>query len=137
MSRPAAVCPSGHVQPRLPRQEGCGFTLVEVLVALAIVATALAAGLRAAGAVTDNTARLADVSAAQWCADNQLAELRLGKRFPGTGDSEFSCEQLGRRYRGEMRVRPTPNPNFRRVDAAVFLEDGRALLTVSTVVGRY
>jgi general secretion pathway protein I len=112
------------------------FTLVEVLVALAVVAIALSAGLRAAGSVTDNAARLADVSAAQWCADNQLAELRLGKRFPGTGDSEFACEQLGRRYKGELRVRPTPNPNFRRVDAAVAQEDGRPLVTVSTIVGR-
>ncbi|MEN9418240.1 MAG: hypothetical protein RI988_1860 [Pseudomonadota bacterium] len=133
--------PAVHLSSRVlaapPHSAGHGFTLVEVLVALAIVATALAAGLRAAGAVTDNTARLADVSAAQWCADNQLAELRLGKRFPGTGDTEFACEQLGRRYRGELRVRPTPNPNFRRVDATVSLEDGRALLTVSTVVGRY
>lgn len=115
---------------------GRAFTLVEVLVALAIVAVTLAAGLRAAGAVIDNAARLADVSAAQWCADNQLAELRLGKRFPGTGDSEFACEQLGRRYKGELRVRPTPNPNFRRVDAAVMHEDGRPLVTVSTIVGR-
>lgn len=115
---------------------GRAFTLVEVLVALAIVAVTLAAGLRAAGSVIDNAARLADVSAAQWCADNQLAELRLGKRFPGTGDTEFACEQLGRRYKGELRVRPTPNPNFRRVDAAVTQEDGRPLVTVSTIVGR-
>ncbi len=113
-----------------------GFTLVEVLVALAVVAIALSAGLRAAGSVTDNAARLSEVSASQWCADNQLVELRLGKRFPGTGDSEFTCEQLGRRYRGELRVRPTPNPSFRRVDAAVSNEDGRPLVTVSTIVGR-
>jgi len=115
---------------------GCGFTLVEVLVALAVVAIALSAGLRAAGSVTDNAARLADVSAAQWCADNQLSELRLGKRFPGTGDTEFACEQLGRRLRGELRVRPTPNPNFRRVDASVAREDGQPLVTVSTVLAR-
>ena len=113
-----------------------GFTLVEVLVALAVVACTLSAGLRAAGSVIDNAARLADISAAQWCADNQLAEQRLARRFPGTGDSEFACEQLGRRYKGELRVRPTPNPNFRRVDAAVSSEDGRPLVTVSTVVGR-
>lgn len=129
--RRAAGQPAAAGPRRLP-----GFTLVEVLVALAVVAVALSAGLRAAGSVTDNAGRLADVSAAQWCADNQLVELRLGRRFPGTGDSEFTCEQIGRRFRGEMRVRPTPNPNFRRVDAAVSLEDGRPLVTVSTVVGR-
>ena len=47
-----------------------GFTLLEVLVALAVVAITLAAGLRAAGVVGDNAQRLADVVAAQWCADN-------------------------------------------------------------------
>ena len=114
-----------------------GLTLIEVLVALAVVAITLATGLKAAGALTANAQRVVDVTAAQWCAENQLIALKLSRQFPGVGDSDFSCEQLGRRYRGEMRVRPTPNPNFRRVDAAVFLEDGRALLTVSTVVGRY
>ena len=130
------MIPLPHRHPPTALGHARAFTLVEVLVALAVVAIALSAGLRAAGSVTDNAARLADVSAAQWCADNQLTELRLGRRFPGTGDSEFACEQLGRRYKGEMRVRPTPNPNFRRVDAAVMHEDGRPLVTVSTVLGR-
>jgi len=54
-----------------------GFTLIEVLVALAIVAVTLGAGIKAAGSLTNNTQRLADVTAAQWCADNQLTGLRL------------------------------------------------------------
>jgi general secretion pathway protein I len=114
-----------------------GFTLIEVLVALAIVAVALGAGIKAAGALTNNAQRLADVSAAQWCADNQLANLKLARQFPGIGDSEFACEQLGRNYRGQLRVRPTPNPNFRRVDAQVSDEDKQPLLTLSTVLPRY
>jgi general secretion pathway protein I len=113
-----------------------GFTLIEVLVAVAIVAVTLAAGLRAAGSVTDNAQRLADVTAAQWCADNHLAELRLTKAFPGVGDTEFGCEQLGRRFKGTLRARPTLNPNFRRVDAVVGDEAGRPILTLSTVVRR-
>ena len=48
-----------------------GFTLIEVLVALAVVAIALGAGVRASAALIDNAERLADVVAAQWCADNQ------------------------------------------------------------------
>lgn len=115
---------------------GRGFTLLEVLVALALVAVALGAGLRAAGVLTDNAQRLADVSAAQWCADNQLTALRLARAFPGVGDADFACEQLGRSYAGQLRTRPTPNPGFRRVDAVVADEDGRPLVTVSTVLGR-
>jgi general secretion pathway protein I len=114
-----------------------GFTLIEVLVAVAIVAVALGAGMRAAGALIDNSQRLADVSAAQWCADNQLTALKLARQFPGVGDSDFACEQLGRNYPGRLVVRPTPNPNFRRVDAVVADEDGRPLLSLSTVLSRY
>ncbi len=114
-----------------------GFTLVEVLVALAIVAVALAAGMRAAGALTDNSERLAQVTAAQWCADNALANLRLMRQLPGVGDADFSCEQLGRSYAGTLATRPTPNPNFRRVEAQVRDEGGRPLVNVTTIIGRY
>ena len=113
-----------------------GFTLLEVLVALAVVAIALAAGLRAAAALSDNAERLADVVAAQWCADNQLTEQRLRRNFPGIGDADFACEQLGRSYRGKLVTRPTLNPGFRRVDAILSTADGLPLLTLSTVLGR-
>ena len=113
-----------------------GFTLLEVLVALAIVAISLAAGLRAAGVLTDNAGRLADVTAAQWCADNQLTAMRLARAFPGVGDADFCCEQLGRSYEGKLVTRPTPNPNFRRVDAVVLDESGYVIISISTVLGR-
>lgn len=114
-----------------------GFTLIEVLVALAIVAIALGAGFRAAGALTNNAQRLTDVTAAQWCADNQLTELKLTRQFPGVGDSDFSCEQLGRRYSGKLLIRPTLNPNFRRVDAVIRDEADLPLLRLSAVAARY
>jgi general secretion pathway protein I len=114
-----------------------GFTLIEVLVALAIVAVALGAGLKASGALVNNAQRLSDVTAAQWCADNQLAALKLGRHYPGVGDSEFGCEQLGRAYRGKVAVRPTPNPNFRRIDVQMVDDAGLPLLTLSTVLSRY
>ena len=113
-----------------------GFTMVDVLVALAVVAIALGAGLRAAGVLTDNAQRLSDVVAAQWCADNQLTALRLARTFPGVGDADFSCEQLGRAYVGKLVTRPTPNPGFRRVDAQVSDAAGRPLVTISTVLSR-
>ena len=122
---------------RRPSQPVGGFTLIEVLVALAFVAITLGAGIKAAGALTANAQRLAEVSAAQWCADNQLVNLKLGRQFPGVGDSDFACDQLGRSFRGHLRVRPTPNPNFRRVDADVADENDLPLLTLSTVLPRY
>lgn len=112
-------------------------TLIEVLVALAVVAITLATGIKAAGALTGNAQRLTDVTAAQWCADNQLAALKLSRQFPGVGDSAFSCDQLGVAYRGTLTVRPTPNPSFRRVDAAIADADGRPVLVLSTIQSRY
>ena len=120
-----------------PRQSPPGFTLVEVLVALAITAIALGAGLKAAGALTDNAQRLGDVMAAHWCADNAMTALRLSKQFPGTGEAQFGCQQLGRDYKGVLRTQGTPNPNFRRVDAVVMDGNGLVMATLSTVMGRF
>ena len=111
-----------------------GFTLIEVMVALAIVAIALAAGSRAASSVVGTSQRLNDVVLAQWCADNQLTELRLQGQLPSVGLAPFSCVQLGRTFKGTLKVQPTPNPSFRRVDAIVANDDGREMLTISTVM---
>jgi general secretion pathway protein I len=113
-----------------------GFTLIEVMVALAIVAITLGAGMRAAGALTDNAQRLGQVSIAQWCADNQLTGLKLSHQYPDVGDADFSCDQLGQTYSGKLGVRPTPNPNFRRVDAQIFDPQGQPVVKISTVLGR-
>ena len=113
-----------------------GFTLIEVMVALAIVAVTLGAGIRAAGSLTGNTQRLADMSAAQWCADNRVTNLRLARLYPDIGDSTWTCDELGRSYAGRQVVRPTPNPNFRRVDEQVLDEAGNPILSLSTILGR-
>ncbi len=118
------------------RPQEQGFTLIEVLVALVIVAIALGAGITAAGALANNAERLAQVSAAQWCAENLLTELRLTQQFPNIGEEVASCEQLGRSYSVKQKVSPTPNPEFRRVEAFVADDQGVPLLTLTTIMGR-
>lgn len=113
-----------------------GFTLVEALVALAIVAIALAAGAQASAALTRNAMRHADLVLAQLCAENELIRTRLLRQLPPVADTESACVQGEQTLRMAVSVRPTPNPNFRRVDARVS-RDEAPILTLSTVVGRY
>lgn len=117
-----------------------GFTLIEVLVALAVVAITLTAGLQATGALTRAASRQSDQWLAQLCAENELTQLRLMRQLPGVGESTASCEQAGQTLQVQLVVAATPNPNFRRIDAVVEGPvDGIAvrLLTLSTVMGRY
>lgn len=117
-----------------------GFTLIEILVALAIVAIALAAGIQATGALTRAAERQSSQWLAQLCAENTLVQLRLTRQLPGTGDSTSTCTQAGLDLQVRTSVQPTPNPNFRRVDAVVtgpVNGDMVNLLTISTIVGRY
>jgi len=113
-----------------------GFTLVEVLVALGIVAIALVAGLQASAALTSNAQRQSDVLLAHLCAENELTQLRLSRQMPSVGDSELPCEQAGQAFTVHLKVSPTPNPNFRRIDAQVFA-NAAPVLRLSTVLGRY
>ncbi len=113
-----------------------GFTLVEVLVALAIVTIALLAGAQATSALTRNTLRQSSVLLAHMCAENELVKVRLAQQLPGVGETRVACVQAGEPLEVAVVVAPTPNPNFRRVDAQVF-EAGAPVLRLSTVVGRY
>ncbi|MBH1957324.1 type II secretion system minor pseudopilin GspI [Polaromonas sp.] len=113
-----------------------GFTLIEVLVALGIVAVALAAGVRATASLTRNAERQSDLLLAHLCAENTLVGVRLSRQMPAVGDNTSACEQAGRHLAVRLSVQPTPNPNFLRVEAQVL--DGEArILALSTIVGRY
>ena len=132
--RKVAVCASDRARAQV------GFTLIEVLVALGIVAIALMAGLRSTDALTRNASRQSTQWLAQICAENEFTRLRLSRQVPPIGESQVACPQAQLNLQVNLSVQVTPNPNFRRVDARVVQVQGSEampLLQLSTVMGRY
>jgi general secretion pathway protein I len=97
----------------------CGFTLLEALVALAVIAIGLSAAMRAIGMATQATSELRQRQLALWVADNRLAEIRARGLFPGLGSEQGEAEQAGEKFLWHSDVKPTPNPLFRHVDIRV------------------
>ena len=98
-----------------------GFTLLEVLVALFILATALGASLRAIGSLSQNNGDLRVAIMSTWSAENQLAQIRLSKIWPPLGESFYLCPQGDFNFNCRQTVFQTPNPLFRRVEITVFI----------------
>ena len=96
-----------------------GFTLVEVLVALAIISVALLAALRAAGQATNAVDELRLRLFAGWVAENRLAEHRARGDWLALGIGRGSQSQGGVDFAWREEVIATPNPAFRRVDVLV------------------
>jgi general secretion pathway protein I len=102
-----------------PLRRGAGFTLLEVLVALAIVGTALGASLRAVGSLTQNSTDLRASLMATWSAENRLSQIRVAGEWPQLGNRTFDCPQGDLALVCQESVFATPNPAFRRVEVSV------------------
>ena len=102
------------------RSSRAGFTLIEVLVALAIVAVALLAALRVAGQGANNVGELRLRLFAGWIAADRLAEHRGRGDWLALGSQSGMQRQGGIDFTWREEVVATPNPAFRRVDVFVF-----------------
>jgi general secretion pathway protein I len=111
--------PNQRQPVRQPDRHSAGFTLLEVMVALVIVGTALGASLRAIGSLTQNSSDLRASMMATWSAENQLAQIRLAHEWPALGQRRFDCPQGELHLVCEENVFATPNPFFRRVEVSV------------------
>ncbi len=116
----------------LPHQRG--FTLMEILVALAIIAVVLGALVQAAGASASNAGRIRDKSVAQWIASNRLAEMQLAGTFPDTGTKTGEAEMLGQVWHWKTRVQNVEDDDLRRVDIEV-RKNADAQNPISTIAG--
>lgn len=101
------------------RGAAAGFTLIEILVAVAILAVALAATTRAASIATDGALETRQRLLATWAAENRLAELRARHVFPAPDSTRLDAEEGGFALVIDETVSETANPTIRRVDLAV------------------
>ena len=97
-----------------------GFTLLEVLVALAVVAIALGALVRTGAGALDQQAELETRTLALWVADNALTDLRLETTSPAPGRRSGRASQGGRDWRWEMTVQPAPGGELMRAEVSVY-----------------
>ena len=97
-----------------------GFTLIEVLVALAIVATALVAGSRSVALSSVSATEVKQRILAGFVAENLTSALAAYRSWPELGAIEGSEQQGPIEFPWRMEVLATPHPRFRRVEVHVF-----------------
>lgn len=100
-----------------------GFTLLEVLVALAVLALTMGAVIKAVGDYTGNQAYLRDRTLAVWVARNVLAEQQLESAWPGVGEIKGNSDMGGREWSWLVTVTQTEEEELRRLDVKVHMID--------------
>ncbi len=125
-----------------PCTRGAGFTLIEVLVALAIVTLGMAALLAALGSSADSASYQREKTFAEWVALNRLEEVRLATQRPTKGKSEGEAEMAGQRWKWAQEVLETEVKGILRIDVSVRPADAPGgknntgwYATVSGIVG--
>jgi general secretion pathway protein I len=120
------------------RRRSRGFTLLEVLIGLLVLALALLALTRTAALQVDSFGQLRDRTMAGWLAQNLLAETRIGNPFPTLGTSNGKRRFGPAEWRWEVRVQATQVATIRRIDVLVFAstDNGTPLAQLSGLAGQ-
>jgi len=115
-----------------------GFTLLEVMVAMTILALALGAMIRAGGDSAANVSYLRDKTVASWVAENQIVERLLQDEWPPVTRTNGSEEMAGQEWRWEIEVSETSDEDLRRIDVAVAPDtpDAEPIVRVTAFRGR-
>jgi len=100
-----------------------GFTLLEVMVALAIVSIGLIAVFNGIIQMAHSTSTLRERALADWIAMNMISQIRISGDFPDVGSFDGSTEFAGREWRWEANISETGVTDLRRIDMNVAYED--------------
>lgn len=114
-----------------------GFTLIEVLAALVIVALGMLGVIEAVSQQARNGAYLREKTMAHWIAMNIVTEQRLQPAPPPVAESSDEVEFAGQRWHWSMRVTQTQVQSLRRMDVTVRPADARDDVVLASVTGFY
>lgn len=114
-----------------------GFTLIEILAAVAVLAIALAAILSGMARYADNAGYIRQKTIALWVAHNRLSEIKTATGWPDTGTTDGKTAMAGQNWKWTSNVQTTPDDYLRRIDISVQLEGSDATLaTLSGFIGQ-
>ena len=114
-----------------------GFTLLEVLVSLAVLSLALMAALKGSGEVVRNATRLKDRTLAHWVATNRAAELTLLPSWVELGTTHGQATMANRDWQWSVLTEKTPDPDIRHATIAVGVkEEDDPLATLEVFLDR-
>lgn len=123
---------------KLYRLYSGGFTLLEVMVSLAVAAIGLGAVSKSMIGNVDVAAKLQHRTIATWVASNRMAELRMYRQFTSNGSRSGEAEMAGLEWKIEENYASTPDPNIARIDIEVFMGEGdRAAASLTGYLARY
>lgn len=109
----------------ISRQHNSGFTLLEVMVALTIIALGMAAVIKTVASTTVNSAYLRDKSFAYWVAQNQMAELELTAAKPKIGFTDGNEKLAGVTWYWTRKIDGTEDPDTKRVEISVRMDKNK------------
>jgi general secretion pathway protein I len=105
---------------KLVKIKSNGFTLIEVLVALAIIAISLGAILNTSGSQAHQATYLKQKTIAHWVAMNELTMLQIEKKWPSTGETKGSTKMANNEWFWAFTVKKTEDKEVRQVEFRVF-----------------
>jgi general secretion pathway protein I len=114
-----------------------GFTLIEVMVALLILASGMLAAILSVSQAASNGGYLRERTMAHWIAMNRLTEARLQKNAPPISKTSDEVEMAGRKWKWTMNVTQTQVETMRRIDVEVRPVEAPENSRLASITGFY
>ena len=115
-------------------KQNAGFTLIEVMVALTIIAISLGALLNSSGTQARSTGYLKQKTLAHWVAVNELTQIRIAKEFPDLGDKEGSTEMANKEWFWTRTTKATEDKDARQIKFSLYADKDRTK-NLTTLIG--